>query len=126
MDSAIGGRVAGQFKSKPKFVQDRPQLTRAQQTNTDNLYRRRAQSLQAVDRGVARLVEQLRQAGQLDNTYIIFTSDNGFHLGQHRLPSGKQTAYETDIHLPLLVRGERVGRPGDPLRLDREADRGNN
>src|SRR5581483_11690333 len=44
----------------------------------------------------------------LDNTYIVFTSDNGFHLGQHRLPAGKQTAYETDIHLPLLVRGPGV------------------
>jgi arylsulfatase A-like enzyme len=36
---------------------------------------------------------------------IVFTSDNGFHLGQHRMPGGKQTAYETDVHLPLLVRG---------------------
>ena len=44
-------------------------------------------------------------AGQLDNTYIVFTSDNGFHLGQHRLPAGKQTAYDTDIHVPFLVRG---------------------
>ncbi len=64
--------------------------------------------MQAVDRDFAALIEHLRGIGQLDNTYIMFTSDNGFHLGQHRMPSGKQTAYETDIHLPLLIRGPGV------------------
>jgi N-acetylglucosamine-6-sulfatase len=93
---------------KPQFIRDLPLLSQQQQRNIDNLYRRRAQSLQAVDRGVADLVNQLRQNGQLDNTYIIFTSDNGFHMGQHRMPSGKMTAYEPDIHLPLLVRGPGV------------------
>lgn len=93
---------------KPQYIQRLPLLTAREQQNIDNLYRRRVQSLQAVDRGVAGLIEQLRQTGQLDQTYIIFTSDNGFHLGQHRMPSGKQTAYETDIHLPLLVRGPGV------------------
>lgn len=90
---------------KPAYIRELPPLSQRQQGNIDNLYRRRAQSLQAVDRGVAGLIDQLRQNGQLDDTYIIFTSDNGFHLGQHRMPSGKQTAYEPDIHLPLLIRG---------------------
>jgi arylsulfatase A-like enzyme len=93
---------------KPAYIRELPLLSQRQQLNIDNLYRRRAASLQAVDRGVAGLVAQLQQSDQLDNTYIIFTSDNGFHLGQHRMPSGKQTAYETDIHLPLLVRGPGV------------------
>jgi arylsulfatase A-like enzyme len=97
---------------KPQYIQSLPLLTQRQQRNIDNLYRRRAQSLQAVDRGVADLIGRLRQNGQLDNTYIIFTSDNGFHLGQHRMPSGKQTAYEPDIHLPLLVRGPGVAAGG--------------
>jgi N-acetylglucosamine-6-sulfatase len=93
---------------KPQYITELPRLSQRQQTNIDNLYRRRAQSLQAVDRGVAGLIDTLAQNGQLDNTYIIFTSDNGFHLGQHRMPAGKQTAYEPDIHLPLLVRGPGV------------------
>ena len=38
--------------------------------------------------------DTLRATKQLDNTYIVFASDNGFHLGQHRMPAGKQTAYE--------------------------------
>jgi len=93
---------------KPQYIQDLSPVGRQAQAKVDALARRRAQSLQAVDRDVAGLVAHLRGIGVLDNTYIIFTSDNGFHLGQHRMPAGKQTAYETDIHLPLLVRGPGV------------------
>ena len=50
----------------------------------------------------ATLVDTLRKTGQLDDTDIVFTSDNGFHLGQHRLPPGKLTAYDTDIRVPLF------------------------
>jgi N-acetylglucosamine-6-sulfatase len=50
----------------------------------------------------------LRAARQLRNTYIVFTSDNGFHLAQHRLPAGKNSAYEEDIRVPLIVRGPHV------------------
>jgi arylsulfatase A-like enzyme len=90
---------------KPQYIQSQPLIGAKRQAQIDDLYRRRAQSLQAVDRGVAGLLAQLQSSHLLDNTYVVFTSDNGFHLGQHRLPAGKQTAYETDIHLPLLVRG---------------------
>jgi arylsulfatase A-like enzyme len=93
------------LSDKPKYIQDLPLIGPKRAARIDDLYRRRIQSLQAVDRGVASLVDQLKADNQLDHTDIIFTSDNGFHLGQHRMPGGKQTAYETDIHLPLLVRG---------------------
>ena len=93
---------------KPQYIQSLPLLGPRVQNRVDALARRRAQSLQAVDRDVAALIAHLRDTGQLDNTYIVFTSDNGFHLGQHRMPAGKQTAYETDIHLPLLIRGPGV------------------
>ena len=97
---------------KPQYIRDLPTLGRRVEARIDSLARRRAQSLQAVDRDVAGLINHLEQLGELDNTYVIFTSDNGFHLGQHRMPSGKQTAYETDIHLPLLVRGPGVAAGG--------------
>jgi arylsulfatase A-like enzyme len=74
----------------------------------DELYRRRIQSLQSVDDSVAQLVATLGRSGQLRNTYVVFTSDNGYHLGEHRLPAGKQTAYEEDINVPLIVRGPAV------------------
>ena len=95
----------------PRYIQDLPRFTPSERAAIDDLYRLRIRSLQAVDRGVASLVQTLRSTGQLDNTYIVFTSDNGFHLGQHRLPAGKQTPYDTDTHVPMLVRGPGIA-PG--------------
>lgn len=51
------------------------------------------------------IIQTLYATGQLDNTYIFFSSDNGFYLGQHRLPAGKNTKFEEDLHVPLVVRG---------------------
>lgn len=45
----------------------------------------------------------------LENTYLIYTSDNGYHLGQHRLPPGKSCNIEEDINVPFIARG-----PGIP------------
>ncbi len=91
--------------TKPEFIQNRPLLSGAEMAGIDELYARRLRSLQAVDEAVEALCQTLEKARQLDNTYVVFVSDNGFHLGEHRLRKGKQTAYETDIHLPLIVRG---------------------
>jgi len=77
----------------------------------DDLFVRRVQTMQAVDEMVADLVQLLEETGQLDNTYIFFTSDNGFHMGEHMLPSGKMLPYEEDIHVPLYVRGPGI-QPG--------------
>jgi arylsulfatase A-like enzyme len=91
--------------AKPAFVRERPLLSEKQLLFTESLYRKRLQSLRAVDEMVGEVVQALKETRQLHNTYIVFTSDNGFHLGQHRLPYGKQTAYEEDIHVPLAIRG---------------------
>jgi arylsulfatase A-like enzyme len=63
------------------------------------------------------IVETLEATGEIDNTYIIFTSDNGFHLGEHGLIAGKNTAYTTDTNIPLIVRGPgiRAGVVSDTL-----------
>ena len=71
-------------------------------------YRQRILSLQAVDEMFVELVKVLEQTGQMDNTYIVFTSDNGFHFGQHRLVEGKGTFYKEDIVVPFIVRGPGV------------------
>jgi len=68
-------------------------------------YRMRIESLQAVDEMIGNIVDTLSASGKLNDTYIFFASDNGFHLGQHRLPAGKNTPYEEDILVPLLVSG---------------------
>ena len=63
------------------------------------------ESLRDVDDGVRQVVGTLGQLGRLKNTYVIFTSDNGFFFGEHRLLGGKFLAYEPATHLPLLIRG---------------------
>lgn len=90
---------------KPANIAADPLLTEAQIANLDNLYRERVRSMQAVDEMIATLVETLKQTGQLDNTYIIFTSDNGYHMGQHRLLGGKGEPYEEDTVVPFIIRG---------------------
>ena len=95
-------------RDKPHWLQSLPRMTRQVVSLSRGLFERRRESLRAVDRGVVGLVDLLRRTGQLDHTYIVFTSDNGFHQGQHRLPAGKQTAFEEDIRVPLLVRGPGV------------------
>lgn len=81
----------------------------------DNWYSVRLEALQAVDDMVNRTIARLDKLNLLDNTYIIYTSDNGYHIGQHRLNPGKRCAYEEDINVPLIIRG-----PGIPK--DKTAD----
>jgi N-acetylglucosamine-6-sulfatase len=90
-------------------------LTTDQEKQLDFHYQCRTEALLSVDKMVERVVETLKQAGQLDNTYIIYTSDNGFHLGHHRLGAGKKYAFEEDINVPLIIRGPGVpkGRTTD-------------
>lgn len=102
-------------RDKPAFVRVQPRITAPVARDITSLYRRRIESLLAVDRGVARLVGQLRREHVLASTYVVFASDNGFHLGEHRLPAGKETAYDEDVHVPLLVRGPGI-EPGSSVR----------
>jgi arylsulfatase A-like enzyme len=64
----------------------------------------RMASMRAVDRGVGKIVSTLAAKGELDNTVIAFTSDNGFYNGEHRVPFEKYLPYEEGIHMPMLVR----------------------
>jgi len=67
--------------------------------------------IQAVDDGVGRIFKALEETGQLDNTVIIFSSDNGYFWGEHNL-GDKRAAYEESIRDPLLVRYPRLIKPG--------------
>ncbi len=98
----------GDVSGSPSWVQNRPLLTDQQIDGLDALYRRRLQSMLGVEDTLQDIIRTLRATGQLDNTYIFFSSDNGFHLGQHRLPAGKNTEFEEDLHVPLIVRGPGV------------------
>ncbi|XP_077325898.1 N-acetylglucosamine-6-sulfatase [Lithobates pipiens] len=71
----------------------------------DDAYRKRWQTLLSVDDLVEKLVKELQNRDELNNTFIFFTSDNGYHTGQFSLPIDKRQLYEFDIKVPLLVRG---------------------
>lgn len=68
----------------------------------------RWQTLLAVDELVATAINTLKDMGKLYETYVILTSDNGFHLGQFAQGADKRQPYETDIRVPLVVRGPQV------------------
>ena len=55
------------------------------------------------------VVDALRRTDQLDDTYLVFTSDHGFHMGNHRLRAGKDTPYVIDSHVPFAIRGPGIG-----------------
>jgi N-acetylglucosamine-6-sulfatase len=93
---------------KPGYIRNLPLLSDTVINKIDSLHRKRFQSLQAVDEAIGKFIKLLEETHQLNNTYIVFASDNGLHLGNHRQPNGKQSPYEEDFHLPLIVRGPGV------------------
>lgn len=90
------------------WLQVRPPLTAAYQERLDHDFRLRAQSVIAVDEMIGLLRRSVEAAGQAANTYFVFSSDNGFHMGEHRMNQGKLTAYDEDIRVPLIIVGPGV------------------
>lgn len=74
----------------------------------DDAFRKRWRTLLSVDDLVEKVVKMLEVRGELENTYVIFTSDNGYHTGQFSLPLDKRQLYEFDIRVPLMVRGPKI------------------
>ncbi|MGI5287633.1 sulfatase family protein [Nonomuraea polychroma] len=96
---------------KPSWVRREPiEPKLAAQLRKD--FRNRIRMVQSVDDMVKRVLASLTEA-ERRSTYVVFTSDNGYHLGQHRLVRGKSTAYDHDVRVPLLVKRPEAGRQGD-------------
>ncbi len=95
----------------PRWLVNRQPLTRRHIRRINRAYRRRAQSVLAVDHLIAQIEQTLTADGIAQNTYLVFSSDNGYHTGEYRLLPGKLTAFDTDIHVPLIVIGPGVS-PG--------------
>jgi N-acetylglucosamine-6-sulfatase len=94
----------------PLWLGVRPPLTSKQILQIDRGFRKRARAVEAVDKLIGKIEATLQARGLAKNTYIVFSSDNGYHMGEHRLLPGKQTAFDTDIRVPLIVRGPGVPR----------------
>ncbi len=93
---------------KPTFIRNLSLISPDEKQELKDRYRDRLASLLAVDDLVQRVVNELADAGVLDDTVLIFASDNGYFHGEHRLrhPEGKFWAYEETARVPLLIRGE--------------------
>lgn len=101
----------GNVADKPRFIREAAFLSPTELHTYRVYYEKQLEALRSIDDGVKQVVDTLGAMGRLRNTYIIFTSDNGFFFGEHRLVGGKFLAYEPATHLPFLMRGPGI-KPG--------------
>ncbi len=120
-------RYVGQFSAKaprapsfaranvnpPRWLSEWPKLTPTDIADLDRDFNLRVEAVQAVDDLIDSLRKKLAAAGADKNTYLVFSSDNGFHMGEHMLEVGKKTAFDTDIRVPLVIEG-----PGVPAGVE--------
>jgi N-acetylglucosamine-6-sulfatase len=107
---------------KPPWIRALPRLDDTQKAEIDAKYEGRVETLQALDDLVEAVWDKLRSTGVAGNTYVVFTSDNGFHLGEHRIALSKGQPYEESVHMPLLIRGPKVQAGSTTRRLTLNTD----
>lgn len=95
---------------KPAAIRRRPLLGPQRIAGITENYRQRLESILAVDEGVAAIVRALEDTGELARTLFVYTADNGFFHGEHRIPAGKVQLYEPSVRVPLVLRGPGVPR----------------
>jgi hypothetical protein len=99
---------------KPQVVADRPRFTPDKEAAIEENWRQELETLLGVDDAVGYLMDVLAETGELENTLIVYTADNGYMHGEHRALAEKVLPYEPSIRVPLILRG-----PGVPLgRID--------
>ncbi len=101
----------GNVRDKPRFIREAGHLTLNDKHTYRVYWQKQLESLRSIDDGVKLIIETLGGVSRLRNTYVIFTSDNGFFFGEHRLIGGKFLAYEPATHMPFLIRGPGI-KPG--------------
>ena len=94
---------------KPRHIRNRPLLSAAEQAAIRERYQQRLESLLAVDEAIGQILGTLEDTGQADNTLIVFTADNGYFQGEHRIALEKNELYDPATRVPLILRG-----PGIP------------
>jgi N-acetylglucosamine-6-sulfatase len=102
------------IKDKPKWFRNqlKRRLSKKQIKTIDNERRRQQEQLISVDESVGELIQALKDKGILDDTYVIFASDNGFFRGEHRIASGKYLPYDPSARVPLIIRGPGIPHGG--------------
>jgi N-acetylglucosamine-6-sulfatase len=105
------GRTLGGKPALQRRIGNLPPLGRATATRDEAILGRQ-RSLMAIEDGVGEILKALKDTGQLDNTVIVFTSDNGYFYGEHGLSVERRLAYEESIRMPLLVRYPKAIKAG--------------
>jgi N-acetylglucosamine-6-sulfatase len=107
---------------KPQVVADRPRFTPDKEAAIQENWSQELESLMSVDDAVAEVLDALADAGELEDTLIVYTSDNGFMHGEHRALAEKVLPYEPSIRVPLVLRGPGVPRARVDERLVANVD----
>ncbi|MBO9521734.1 MAG: sulfatase [Nocardioidaceae bacterium] len=111
------GSAEADISDKPRWLRAYPELTDAEKANETNISRQRAEALFALDKEIGQTLAVLRRTGQEDDTVLVFTSDNGYYLGEHRKRQGKIELHEPSLRVPFLIAGPGIphGRRYDPI-----------
>jgi N-acetylglucosamine-6-sulfatase len=107
---------------KPAAIRNRRVIPTARLNAIRENYQQRLESLLAVDEAVRDILSALEATGELNRTLVLFTADNGFFHGEHRVPSGKVLVYEPSVRVPLLIRGPGVPRGAERSNLVANVD----
>ncbi|KAK6220639.1 hypothetical protein LQW54_002084 [Pestalotiopsis sp. IQ-011] len=100
---------ADEYQSqKSSWIRNLPLMNSSVQDYADLEYRMRIRGLQGVDEIMEDVIALLEQKGVMNNTYFIYTTDNGYHIGTHRMPAGKASFFAEDTNLPFAVRGQGI------------------
>jgi N-acetylglucosamine-6-sulfatase len=108
-----GGPSEGDVSDKPRAFSRLPEPNSRERAALTELTRQRAEAIHVMDQQVKRLIVQLKRSGEWADTVFMFTSDNGYYLGEHRRRSGKVRAHEPSLRVPFLVTGPGMRRKGD-------------
>jgi N-acetylglucosamine-6-sulfatase len=107
-------------QDKPFFIARRPPLGQAEREAISAVAQQRAEALHVLDQQVVRIVERLAELNELDDTLVVFVSDNGVLLGEQRVVTAKNLVYDPAIRVPVLLRGPGLAagsRRDDPFLL---------
>ncbi|RLV47583.1 hypothetical protein D9V37_15560 [Nocardioides mangrovicus] len=111
------GPAEADISDKPRLLSGTPEMDDAERKALTEVERQRAESLYVLDRQIGVTMKTLQRTGQWDNTVVVFTSDNGYFLGEHRKRQGKILAHEPSLRVPLLIAGPGIehGQRYDPV-----------
>ena len=111
-------------QQRAAWIKALPPLNQDQIDDMDNFYRNRLRSLQAVDEALESISDTLDELGLTDDTYFIYTADNGQHFGDHRIPAGKRQAFESDVLVPFFIRGPGITQGSSSSQVVQSVDLG--